>query len=543
MTWKARDRELQSPQGEVLPYQLEHNQERREDADFWPDGRACLRLRAEAGALTGGELVYHTGEALACAPLVCQHRDATLEVWQALFAPPAEPFDYYFRLQTISGPAYLGQTGLQASLPYPVRFRFQPGAPLDTPPWARGANFYQIFPDRFHRMGAAGDCEAWDVLPTATGRKGGNLAGVTAKLDYLRDLGVDALYLNPIFSSPSPHRYDTLDFFQIDPMLGDLDDLRALVSRAHGLGMRVILDGVFNHVSEHHPFFRDVLARGPASPHWDWFELRGWPIDGEAAYSMWWGHPHLPELHVEHPAVQDYLLSVATHWIEAADIDGWRLDVAGELPLAFWRRLRRRVRALKPDAYLLGEFWGDSRPYVQGDSFDATMNYPFRRAVLGFLNGESDADAFARDLSRLYYRLPRSAAEAQYNLLGSHDVSRLITALGGKQALVEMAFALQTVYPGAAALYYGDELGLPGGEDPDCRRAYLWPAEEAGGELLAHVRRLYRARSGSRLLREGSFRCLAEGRDRVVLERRLAGERLTLWVDRAAATWELSGLT
>ncbi|WP_420593964.1 glycoside hydrolase family 13 protein [Deinococcus sp.] len=544
MNWKAQDRELQIPQGEVLPYLLEHDPAQRQDADVWPGQQVCLRLRTEAGVLGSGEAVTQQGGTLHRFPLTRVHTDAALEVWQAIFTAESLDFEYFFRLETVTGRAYLGNTGLQGSLPHPARFRFAPRSPLEPPAWAQGATFYQIFPDRFERLeSGTANALAWDAPTTVQGFKDGTLSGITARLEHLHGLGVEVIYLTPIFASPSTHRYDTTDFFAIDPRLGNEQDLRELVGRAHALGLRVILDGVFNHVSEHHPFFVDVLARGPDSPHWDWFEMGEWPVTAQtdAAYSMWWGFPHLPELRVEHPEVQRYLLKVATHWLQVADVDGWRLDVAGELPLSFWQDLRREVLGVKPDAYLLGEYWGDARQMLQGDSFDAAMNYPFRRSVLGFLSGEWDAPATARALSRLYWRLPRAAAETQYNLLGSHDTPRVRTVLGGDAALVGLAFALQVAYPGTPALYYGDELGLHGGEDPDCRRTYPWSEAHAAQEgtdadLHAEVRRLYRWRRASPVLRCGDFRCQAPSPDVLSIERRLGEQVITLTLDRAART-------
>jgi cyclomaltodextrinase / maltogenic alpha-amylase / neopullulanase len=552
MSWKPQDRALQVPQGEVLPYIIEHHPALRQDADLWPAGQVCLRLRAEAGVLHGGEVICLILDTLERFALERVHADAGLEVWQAVFVPQALSFDYFFRLSTVTGRAYLGNTGLQASLPIPARFHFLPDAAVDPPTWAVGATFYQIFPDRFYRVGEdtggesmGGELHAWEAPTTVEGFKGGNLAGITAKLEHLQGLGAEVLYLNPIFLSPSTHRYDTLDFFAIDPRLGTLEDLCTLVERAHALKMRVVLDGVFNHVSEHHPMFIDVLERGPDSPYWEWFEVGEWPITSQtdAAYSMWWGHSHLPELRVEHPEVQRYLLGVATHWLKVANIDGWRLDVAGELPLSFWQQLRQAVRAVKPDAYLLGEYWGDARTFLQGDSFDATMNYPFRRSVLGFLNGDWDASALARDLSRLYFRLPKPSADTQYNLLGSHDIPRLLTVLGGNPALARLAFALQVAYPGTPALYYGDELGLLGQGDPDCRRAYPWTEahaaqEHTDPEMQVFVSRLYRQRRESPVLRSGQFRCFAETPDTLVIERRLGEQMVSVRVNRASQQTE-----
>lgn len=537
-----QDRELQMPQGETLPYAFRHDPERREDADVRDDGRVALRLRAEAGVVERAEAVIFVEEAPLRVALTRRAADDHEEVWESDAIASATPFTYYFRIQTVTGQALLGRTGLQASLPTEARFRVAPGDPPEVPAWARGAVCYQIFPDRFARgdADADGDREPWDAAPTGTGFKGGTLRGIAGRLDALAALGVEALWLNPIFRSPSNHGYDTTDFFAVEPRLGSLADLRELVGAAHARGLRVLLDGVFNHVSDQHPFFVDVVQRGPDSPYWPWFKVRRWPFErrDEHHYAAWWGHRHLPELDLAHPEVQAYVLDVGRHWIREAGVDGWRLDVAGEVPVAFWRRFRAAVRAEKPDAYLLAEVWGDARPFVQGDAFDATMHYPFRRAVLEFLRGGLDARACGRHLDRLYHRLPRAVAEAQYNLLGSHDVSRVRHDLGGDAELVALAFAIQFAYPGIAAVYYGDEVGVDGAGDPGCRAGYPWDRPVAY-DLRELVSRLAARRRAEPALRRGTVRCRGLGADVLEIVRALDGDVVTLVVDRAArsASW------
>ncbi|MBA2668423.1 MAG: glycoside hydrolase family 13 protein [Trueperaceae bacterium] len=542
---QQRDRELQMPQGETLPYALEHDPARPEDADVHSDGTVSLRLRIESAVAQSVEVVYFDDDFPRCAELTRRTYDAHLEVWESEAISWTAPFEYYFRLQTVSGQALLGRRGLQGSLAREGRFRLPERYPVAVPAWARGAVFYQIFPDRFSRAGTVADAlEAWDAPPTQSGFKGGSLAGITSRLDALADLGIDAMWLNPVFRSPSNHGYDIVDFFAVEPRLGTTADLRALTHEAHARGMRVILDGVFNHVSEEHPFFLDVVERGTDSPYWSWFKVRRWPIEArdDTYYAAWWGFGHLPELDLEHPDVQAYFLDVGTHWIREAGVDGWRLDVASEVPLEFWRRFRSAVRAVKPDAYLLAEVWGDARAFVGSDAFDATMHYPFRRAVLEFLRGAMGAEACARHLERLYYRLSKETAEVQYNLLGSHDVSRVRHDLGGDPELVALALAIQFAYPGIAALYYGDEVGLDGAGDPGCRGSYPWDRAVAWDGRDA-VRRLTALRRSQPALRHGLVHCRALGPDTLEIERSLAGDVVTLLVDRAArrAEWSVGG--
>ncbi len=539
MTWFEHNRQLQAPQGETFPFDIRHNSTCLEEAFIEDDGRLCLRISAEAGVINTGEVVYRHNSELVQVPLNCVHQDEHLTFWETHLTPPAFPLHYYFRLSTTTGQALLGATGLQASLPSAVWFCLEEAPNVNVPTWARGIVFYQIFPDRFARGSDALPAdEPWGDEPTSTGFKGGNLSGITDRLDYLFDLGINAIWLNPVFKSPSNHRYDTTDFYSIDERLGSTEDLCKLVEQAHERGMRVILDGVFNHISEAHPFFIDVKEKGKASPYWSWFTVRRWPFQsrGDEDYATWWGHGHLPQLKMEHPDVRAYFIEVGTYWLEHTGIDGWRIDVAGEIPVSFWRHFRQAIKSVNPEAYLVAEVWGDARAYTQGDSFDATMHYPFRRAVLAFLRDELDATRCASYLNRLYYRLPRQVAEVQYNLLGSHDVSRIQHELGGDHQHVKMAMALQAAYPGVKALYYGDELGLPGEGDPDCRRSFPDVVGLQANTLYTYVRELSKMQRDHPALRLGEFKCYAEGKNRLVVERRLLQDSITLKLDRTGAT-------
>ena len=404
----------------------------------------------------------------------------------------------------------------------------QPVVP-DAPGWVRDAVFYQIFPDRFARsarVAAAGPLEAWDAPPTRHGFKGGDLLGIVEHLDELAELGVTALYLTPVFSSAANHRYHTYDYLAVDPLLGGTAALRELVNELHARGMRIVLDGVFNHTGRGFWPFHHVLENGLASPYVDWFHLdrerlasgrgvdaypdRAAPPDGTMAagvhlrpslqqlgYRAWWDMPALPKLNTDHPAVREYLWSVAEHWLRFG-IDGWRLDVPAEIDdEAFWQEFRRRCRAVNPDAYLVGEIWDVAPDWVRGDRFDALMNYPLLEAILGFAGGPmvntalvashnelsmhvrpSDATTFASTILAQVAAYAPATGAAQLNLLSSHDVPRLRTLVSGDLAAVRLAVLLQMTMPGAPCIYYGDEIGMEGGNDPDCRRSF--PAGPAG---------------------------------------------------------------
>lgn len=362
---------------------------------------------------------------------------------------------------------------------------------MTVPTWVKDAVFYQIFPDRFFNGTTENDppnLEPWGSSPTIQGFQGGDLQGTAQKLDYLTDMGITALYLNPIFLSPSTHRYNTTDYYQIDPKLGRLDDFKQLLSQAHQRGMRVILDGVFNHCSRGFFAFSDILENQAKSAYKDWFHIRKFPIDafspGDAEdYVAWWKYKSLPKFNTDNPAVRRYLLDVARYWIDFG-IDGWRLDVPNEIDDdSFWDEFRRIVKQANPDAYLLGEIWDGNPRWVGDQHFDGLMDYPFREAVLGLVNGTWDVRKYQARIDQILHAYPPENILSQYVLLGSHDVERALTMCGGSTSKLRLAVLLQMVHPGAPAVYYGDEIGLTGGKDPACRGAFNWDEKSWNWEI------------------------------------------------------------
>ncbi len=405
---------------------------------------------------------------------------------------------------------------------------------VTTPEWVKDAIFYQIFPDRFARSArtsASLHFEPWDAPPTFHGFKGGDLFGIVERLDYLHDLGITAIYLNPIFQSTANHRYHTFDYFQVDPILGGHEGFRALLDAAHARGIRVILDGVFNHASRGFFQFNHLLENGPSSPYREWFTVRGFPLhayeeDRPPNYEAWWNLHALPKFNHHNPQVREFLWKVGEHWVREG-IDGWRLDVPGEITVpGFWEEFRRRVKALNPDAYLVGEIWHDADEWLRGDRFDAVMNYPLTRACLGFFAGERldaslvegvgyapvphlDARGFAHEVDRLLARHPWEITLAQLNLLDSHDTARFLSIARGDTTALKLALLFLMVYPGVPCIYYGDEIGMEGGRDPDCRRAFPWDRPEMWNH---DVREWFRAcialRKRFPALRRGAYHTL-----------------------------------
>ncbi len=384
---------------------------------------------------------------------------------------------------------------------------------MTQPYWLPDAVFYQIFPDRFANGDPTNDpprVAPWGSPPTLWDFMGGDLRGILQKLDYLLDLGVNALYLNPIFQATSNHRYNISDYYRIDPKLGTMADFRALLAACHANGVRLILDGVFNHTGRGFFAFNDILENGKHSPYRDWYHIRRWPVraygEGPAEdYDAWWGFRSLPKLNTANPAVREFIFGVARYWVEQG-ADGWRLDVPNEIDDdGFWQEFRAVVKTANPDAYLVGEIWTAEPRWLQ--HFDGLMHYPLREALLALLRGELSASAFAARAEELY-RLAGAQALSMYVPLGSHDTERVHTLLGGAEK-TKLAFALQMAFPGAPAIYYGDEIGLEGGKDPDNRRAFPWARAAWNHDLRAWVQRLIALRKRTPALKRGAFRIVA----------------------------------
>ncbi len=440
---------------------------------------------------------------------------------------------------------------------------------MKTPDWARDAVFYQIFPDRFaksERVPKAGNLEPWDAPPTPHGYKGGDLLGVVDKLGYLQDLGVSALYFNPVFQSGCNHRYHTHDYFAVDPMLGGNEALRELLDAAHARGMKVVLDGVFNHASRGFLQFHDILENGPQSAYLDWFHIHSFPLHayrdngekGSLGYAAWWNLPALPKFNTDTEAVREFLWRVGTYWLEFG-IDGWRLDVPNEIgDDAFWREFRRRCRAVNPECYIVGEIWDDASRWLQGDQFDAVMNYPLTRATLGFAAAGTleqahirrcglqyvaplDAPAFAREVDTLMTQHRPDVTDVQFNLLGSHDTPRVLTMVGEDETALRLALFLLLTFPGAPCLYYGDELGLTGGHDPECRQGTPWAQPETWNESLrGYVKALVALRHRYPALRQGTFGTLHAEGSVYVFAREVEGERIVGVLNTSAEAVTLS---
>ncbi len=360
--------------------------------------------------------------------------------------------------------------------------------------WLKNAVFYQIFPDRFYRGDADKDDGyinlKWGEIPTPKSFAGGDLKGVIQKLDHIKSLGVTAIYLTPFFRSPSNHKYDTWDYFKIDPQFGTEEDLRELTRRAHKLGIRVVLDAVFNHCGEGLAQWQDVLINGSRSPYFDWFVIDGTePTKNPLNYECFADCNYMPKLNTSNPDCADFLFSVVEYWFKECDVDGWRLDVSDEIPHDFWRRFRKRVKAIKPDACIIGENWHDAEPFLRGDQYDGIMNYAFTKACMDyFADGKLDEQGLSNRLNRLLMRNTDMANHMMLNLLDSHDTHRFLTLCAGDTEKLRAALALAYFFLGSVSIYYGTEIDMVGGYDPDCRRCFDWSVPL--GETAALIQKL-----------------------------------------------------
>lgn len=527
-------------------------------------------------------------------PLEKARTEGAYEIFSGTFSltQPGLYF-YYFRIYKPHDSFRLFKQGHDTNMEAGDRWQLAcTPADFTTPDWAKGAVFYQIFPDRFHKSGQpdlTGKLkpytvhESWyedvDWKPDAQGNVlnndffGGNFLGIAEKMDYIASLGTTILYLNPISKSFSNHRYDTGDYKTPDPMLGTVDDFKALCQAAHDRGIKVILDGVYSHTGSDSLYFDKNRSFGghgaycsPDSPYYSWYTFHHYPD----AYNSWWGFDTLPTVNKMDPAFMDYIIdsedSVVAHWLKLG-ADGFRLDVVDELPDAFVLRLKKRIRQIRPDALLIGEVWEDAsnkvaynirRRYFADGELDSCMNYPFRTAILNFMKGWDDGRYLKETVMTIAENYPPQVLSCNMNLLSSHDTPRILTALvddfAGSRAeyaqrslspnrreqarqLLFLASFLQYTLPGSPSIYYGDEAGTEGHKDPFNRRTYPWGREDE--VLLAHYRELGALRKNQAVLRLGDIQFFQSSDQKLGFTRTYNGKQLTVFINRSADPWDI----
>lgn len=408
---------------------------------------------------------------------------------------------------------------------------------MAAPDWLADAVFYQIFPERFANGDPSldpPDVVPWDSEPTRENFLGGDLQGIIDHLDHIVEVGANALYLTPIFEARTNHRYDAVDYFRIDHRLGDLDAFRRLVEECRQRGIRIVLDAVLNHCGDGHWAFQDVVANEAASDYVNWFSVEGFPVSAEPVpnYRTCSGCYYLPKWNAYNPEVRAHHFDVARHWIEQG-IDGWRLDVPYFVNANFWRQFRDVVKPLGEDLYIVAEEWREPEQWLQGDMADGTMNYTLRDLVLGFTaDGTTDAFAFAEGMNRLRERIPDGYHHGMLNLLGSHDTERVLTRHGEDERRALLAYALLYAAEGAPMVYYGDEVGMTGENDPGCRAGMVWERERWAAGLFDGIRELATLRAGSPRLRRGRQEVAALDADTVLIMRTLDGASTGVVVHR-----------
>ena len=524
-----------------------------EHAHALDDGRIVFRLRAARDDLAACTLLYGdrscpcTPVDMAQWPMTVVARDALFDWYEAVLETTLTRVCYAFSLADNQGgrAVYYGGAFSDALPPdrsayFQLPFNHRADR-ADAPAWMRDAVVYNVFPDSFatgRRRVSGAPSKVTEGGEAHFGKNGGTLRGVTENLDYLRDLGVSCLYLNPVFSAGEYHKYDVIDYYHIDPAFGTDEDFRALVKAAHALGIRVVIDGVFNHCGWRFFAFRDAAEKGRASRYWHWFYRLEEPVvippDGQKPpYECFGYERRMPKLATDEPEVRDYFCAVGRHWVREYGIDGWRLDVANEVDDGFWRAFRRAVKAENPDCALIGEIWETASHWLDGSMFDSAMNYAFRRHLAAFLM-TGDGAALEAGVTDMLTRYRRPMAYAQLNLLDSHDVSRFLSLLGGDEGLMRLAVLFQMTFVGMPCVFYGDELAATGVEEAEYRLPMPWDGEGCG--LHDFYRRAIALRNAEPCLRRGDYRTLrAEAGDGLYQYRRfLDGEQITVTLNHSA---------
>ncbi len=415
---------------------------------------------------------------------------------------------YNFELADGSKIEKFGADGMTAQ-PRSFQVDAQSFQPFVVPSWVERTIIYQIFPDRFANGDKSNDPKdvvPWNAAPQGFSRFGGDAAGVRQHLPYLSDLGISTVYFNPVFQSPSNHRYDTQDYKRIDPQFGTNAEFAALTKDMQKRGIRTVMDFVLNHTATTFAPFQDVVKKGQASPYKDWYFIKGYPVKvaDPPNYVAWSNYPSMPKLNVMNPATGDYLLGLVNYWKAQLPLAGVRLDVANEVDPRFWRKMRTRVKGLDPQMWIMGEEWGDAKPWLGGDQWDSVMNYQFRDACLHFFaNGDTSSSQFTDHLMQVYNSYVPQVSRNVMNMLSTHDTPRLLTLCKNDVALHQLAATVQFTWVGAPSIYYGEELGMQGGADPDNRRGMRWDLATPANPMLQFYRHLIKIRNGSRALQSG----------------------------------------
>ena len=475
----------------------------------------------EAGILGGNEKWVGKREE------ICYKKRLKHQIWwTTTLVPPYKRCKYYFELHTDKEVWYYFEDGFLKEEQLHMEGRmlqcfivpWMNQADINvTPDWVNDTVWYQIFPDRF--CNGTPEKNGEDILPWRTGpvtnqeRFGGNLAGIRKRLSYLKELGINGIYLNPIMEAESNHKYDTRDYTKIDPYFGDNEEFALLVKEAHELGIRVMVDAVFNHCGRRFVQWLDVEKKGEKSEFADWFMIHDWNVlkkQGDTRDGRFYSfafNEYMPKLNTNNEEVIQYFSDICESWIRDFDIDGIRFDVGNEVSHRFLKRVRERVKSLKPDIYLLGEIWHDASQWLMGDEYDSVMNYPLMSGIHDFfLDKESTKEDFEYMVNRCYTMYMQQCNNVLFNLLDSHDTERLMNRLKNLNVFYQQLAVLFTM-PGSPCIYYGTEIAMEGGHDPDCRRCMPWDEmdSEENRKRLEEMKKLISLRKSEKTFKSLYF--------------------------------------
>lgn len=475
----------------------------------------------EAGILGGNEKWVGKREE------ICYKKRLKHQIWwTTTLVPPYKRCKYYFELHTDKEVWYYFEDGFLKEEQLHMEGRmlqcfivpWMNQADINvTPDWVNDTVWYQIFPDRF--CNGTPEKNGEDILPWRTGpvtnqeRFGGNLAGIRKRLSYLKELGINGIYLNPIMEAESNHKYDTRDYTKIDPYFGDNEEFALLVKEAHELGIRIMVDAVFNHCGRRFAQWLDVEEKGEKSEFADWFMIHDWNAlkkQGDTRDGRFYSfafNEYMPKLNTNNEEVIRYFSDICESWIRDFDIDGIRFDVGNEVSHRFLKRVRERVKSLKPDIYLLGEIWHDASQWLMGDEYDSVMNYPLMSGIHDFfLDKESTKEDFEYMVNRCYTMYMQQCNNVLFNLLDSHDTERLMNRLKNLNVFYQQLAVLFTM-PGSPCIYYGTEIAMEGGHDPDCRRCMPWDEmdSEENRKRLEEMKKLISLRKSEKTFKSLYF--------------------------------------
>ncbi len=445
--------------------------------------------------------------------------DGLFDYWSIAIVPPQKRLRYAFHLKNSETELFYTENGFSNTshddfsayfcLPY-----YHRSDAFSAPEWVKNTIWYQIFPDRFANGDASNDPPAtlaWNSInPASDSIFGGDLQGVKQHLDYLVDLGINGIYFTPLFKANSNHKYDTVDYFELDPQFGSMQDLKDVVKECHARGIRVMLDAVFNHCGKDFPPFQDVLQHGDASTYKEWFHVNISPT-GDIQYETFSFEKSMPKLNTQHPEVRNLLFDVGLFWIRECHIDGWRLDVANEIDHQFWKDFRQVIKRDHPDVYLVGEVWHDALPWLDGNQFDAVMNYPFAHLLHQFFAYDAiNVEEFTFALQKYLHLYPKTVYHTLFNMVGSHDTPRIINLTKMNKQKVKLLSVFQFSFFGSPSIYYGDEIGLTGDQDPGCRKCMEWDPSKQDQDMHSFMKKLIQLRKQYPVLgNDGEFQLLS----------------------------------